>query len=243
MKFWQCVVAALFFHMAILMIPVRMTEIAHVGEVSVVITEKVYPPTVSAVVPAAKPPEIKKQEPIVKPRPIVKPKPKPLAKAPEVKPAKKERVPDIKPEREEIATIPEREKPLPTAIIGETSEVPHTDTVEEHPFVEPEISQTVEDREPVEMSFGTSEGPKFLRRALPVYPRKAKMLRKNGTVTLMLTINEKGILVHVEVVKGAGYGFDEESIRAVKQSTFISARKNGKPFACKALLPVRFQLR
>ena len=62
-------------------------------------------------------------------------------------------------------------------------------------------------------------------------------------MTLMLTIDEEGTLVDVEIVKGAGYGFDEESIRAVKESTFISARKHGKPIACKVLLPVRFQLR
>ena len=226
MKFWQCVVAALLLHMAILMIPITVTDITRVGEFRLVISETVSTPSVSAVVPAVKPPQVKQ------PKSIVKPKTKPLASTPEIKPLKRD-----------IISEPVEGPPLPAAPAPGTIEARNTDPVEEVPCAGPEISQTAEEREPVEMSFGTSGGPKFLTQVHPVYPRKAKMLRKRGVVTLWLTIDEDGTLIDVEVVNGAGYGFDEESIRAVKESTFISARKHGKPIACKALLPVRFQLR
>ncbi len=234
MKFWQCVVAALLLHMAILMIPITVTDITRVGEFRLVISETVSTPSVSAVVPAVRPPQVKKPKSIIKPKSIVKPKPKPKPPA---------NTPEIKPLKRDSISEPVEGPSLPAAPAPETIEVGNTDPVEEVPCAGPEISQTAEEREPVEMSFGTSGGPKFLKQVQPVYPRKAKMLRKRGVVTLMLTIDKDGTLIDVEVVKGAGYGFDEESIRAVKESTFIGARKNGRPIACKALLPVRFRLR
>ena len=242
MKFWQCVIAALLFHVAILMIPITVTDITRVGEFRLMISEKVSTPAVSAVVPAVKPPYVKQPEPVVKPKPVVRPKPI-VKPRPKPKPKPLANTPEIKPVEKSIAPEPVEETPLPAASAPEAIEVQDTGTVGESPSSGPEISQTAEDREPVEMSFGTSEGPKFLNQVHPIYPRKAKMLRKRGVVTLMLTIDEEGTLVDVEIVKDAGYGFDEESIRAVKESTFISARKHGKPIACKALLPVRFQLR
>jgi len=224
--------------MAILMIPITVKDITRVGEFRLVISEKVSTPAVSAAVPAVKPPEVKRPKPVVKPKPIVKRQPQPKLKP---KPKPPANTPEIKPVEKNIAPEPVEESLLPAAPAPETIEV--RDPVKGSPLVGPEISQTAEDREPVEMSFGTSEGPKFLRQVHPVYPRKARMLRKKGIVTLMLTIDEEGTLVDIEVVKSAGYGFDEASIQAVKESTFIGARKHGKPIACKALLPVRFRLR
>ncbi len=91
--------------------------------------------------------------------------------------------------------------------------------------------------------FGSGEGPRFVQRAQPRYPRLARELGKEGTVLLRLTIDEGGRLVHVEVVKPAGSGFDEEAVRAVKESRFSPARRGGKPVMCRANLPIRFVLR
>ncbi len=95
----------------------------------------------------------------------------------------------------------------------------------------------------LERSFGGPDGPQFLRRVMPVYPALAKRLDKEGTVLLRVTIDERGRPVVVEVVNAAGFGFDEEAVKAVKDSTFVPARREGAPVTCKAFLPVRFVLK
>ncbi len=91
--------------------------------------------------------------------------------------------------------------------------------------------------------FGSSDGPRFLRKTMPIYPPVAKRLQKEGNVLLRVTIDERGRPVDVEIVKGAGFGFDEEAVKAVQCSTFVPAKKEGKPLACKVLLPIRFVLK
>ncbi|MBU1398738.1 MAG: TonB family protein, partial [Proteobacteria bacterium] len=97
--------------------------------------------------------------------------------------------------------------------------------------------------EPVKTEFGTAAAPSFLHREMPVYPAFARKLGKEGEVVLRLTIDERGNLLNVEVLETAEYGFTEAAVDAVKKSTFLPAKKNGKPVASRALLPVRFILR
>ncbi len=95
---------------------------------------------------------------------------------------------------------------------------------------------------PVESRFGASDGPRFLRRVLPHYPQLAREMGKEGTVLLRLTIDERGRLIEAVVVRGAGSGFDEQALRAVKESTFSPAKREGRPVMCRANLPVKFIL-
>ena len=95
---------------------------------------------------------------------------------------------------------------------------------------------------PVESAFGTKDGPRFISKFPPRYPRVARDAGKEGIVVLRLTIDEQGNLTDVEVVERAGSGFDEAAVRAVKNSRFSPAKKNGEATACKALFPVRFVL-
>ncbi len=94
-----------------------------------------------------------------------------------------------------------------------------------------------------DVKFGVVGGPDFLHKELPGYPPIAKRLGKEGKVVLRLTINVKGNLVDVEVLEGADYGFTEAAVRAVRKSTFLPARRNGKPVTSRVILPVRFMLR
>ncbi|MGC8938332.1 MAG: TonB family protein [Thermodesulfovibrio sp.] len=95
----------------------------------------------------------------------------------------------------------------------------------------------------IDTEFGTAYGPKFIHRAIPVYPQIARRLGKEGRVILRLTLNEKGELINIEVIQGAPYGFTESAVEAVKKSKFSPATKNGKPVPCRAILPVRFVLK
>lgn len=94
-----------------------------------------------------------------------------------------------------------------------------------------------------DVEFGSAEGPKFLHREMPVYPLLARRLGKEGRVILRLTIDEKGRLLNIEVIEGAGYGFTESAIDAVRKSSFLPAKKEGIPIASRALLPIKFTLR
>lgn len=95
---------------------------------------------------------------------------------------------------------------------------------------------------PVVTEFGALGGPKFARRVMPKYPKAAQRLGVEGDVTLKLAIDTSGKLTKVEVVKGAGHGFDEEAVRAVKHSKFSPAFQNGNPVGCVALIKIQFKL-
>ncbi len=66
---------------------------------------------------------------------------------------------------------------------------------------------------------------------------------KEGTVTLRLSIDERGHLQHVELLAGAGPDFEEAALAAVRASRYHPARHNGAPVPSRALLTIRFALR
>lgn len=86
------------------------------------------------------------------------------------------------------------------------------------------------------------EAPSILELIRPVYPPLARRLGKEGTVLLKLHIDEMGRPVEVEIIKRAGYGFDEAALNAIKQSRFRPAMKNGIPVSSVVIVPVRFVL-
>jgi len=95
----------------------------------------------------------------------------------------------------------------------------------------------------IEGEFGAIQGLSFLKMLKPDYPILARKLGKEGKVLLRLFIDELGKVANVEVIEKAGYGFDEAAIEAMKASTFMPAKVDGKATACKALVPVKFTLK
>ncbi len=95
---------------------------------------------------------------------------------------------------------------------------------------------------PIETIFGASIAPAFLHKEMPVYPMMARRLGREGKVLLRLTVDERGYLLKVEVIEKAGYGFTEAAVEAVKKSTFLPAKKEGRPVASRVFLPIKFQL-
>jgi len=96
---------------------------------------------------------------------------------------------------------------------------------------------------PIAARWGAANGPRFLHRVMPEYPRLARRLGREGTVLLRVTIDKHGHPIEVKIVKGAGYGFDDQARMAVRESLFVPAREAGRAVCCKVLLPVRFVLR
>ena len=93
-----------------------------------------------------------------------------------------------------------------------------------------------------DFTFGDSSGPAFFQKAPVRYPLIARRMGRQGTVLLRLTIDERGKLLGVEVLKDPGCGFAESSVEAVKKSRFSPARRNGRPVPSRVTLPIRFVL-
>ncbi len=91
--------------------------------------------------------------------------------------------------------------------------------------------------------FGGNNGPKFLKKVIPRYPRLARKLGKEGRVVLRLFITKEGKLERVEVIEDDGYGFAREAVKAIKESTFMPAVRKGIPVDSEAVLTVRFRLK
>lgn len=94
----------------------------------------------------------------------------------------------------------------------------------------------------VDAGFGSPSGPRFLHREIPEYPFVARKRKIEGKVVLAVVIDETGRLTKAEVIEASDRVFAEASLEAVKKSTFLPARRNGRPVASRALLPIRFSL-
>jgi protein TonB len=65
----------------------------------------------------------------------------------------------------------------------------------------------------------------------PEYPRRARLARVEGTVTLVAIIRTDGTVGDVKVVQGLGMKCTEAAIEAVRQYRYEPARQNGRPVA------------
>lgn len=73
------------------------------------------------------------------------------------------------------------------------------------------------------------------------YPEEAKRNSIIGKVFVKAYINEIGEVTRAEIVKGLGYGCDEEAIWIIKNTRFKAGKKNGKPVKVQIVIPVTFR--
>lgn len=78
-----------------------------------------------------------------------------------------------------------------------------------------------------------------------IYPEQAKAIGKEGTVYISFVVDENGYVTGAKVVRGIGFGCDEEALRVVsKMPKWKSAGMNaGKPVRVRFNLPVKFTLK
>jgi len=75
------------------------------------------------------------------------------------------------------------------------------------------------------------------------YPEQAIENKIQGKVTIQFTIQQSGVLNDFKVVKGLGYGCDEEVIRLIRQGPkWTPTRRNAEPLKGKVKVRLRFQL-
>ncbi|GAB3689332.1 M56 family metallopeptidase [Spirosoma flavus] len=75
------------------------------------------------------------------------------------------------------------------------------------------------------------------------YPERAAKAKVEGKVYLSFIVTKTGEVTDVQVLKGMGFGTDEEAIRVVSQMPrWIPGRQNGEVVNVKYNIPIRFQL-
>ncbi len=76
------------------------------------------------------------------------------------------------------------------------------------------------------------------------YPGKAIHEGIEGQVFVCFVIDEQGKVTKPEILKGIGYGCDEEALRVVKNlPAFSPGKMNGKPVKVRMRIPLSFRLR
>ncbi|VAX28047.1 Ferric siderophore transport system, periplasmic binding protein TonB [hydrothermal vent metagenome] len=75
-----------------------------------------------------------------------------------------------------------------------------------------------------------------------IYPKEAKAKNIEGKVFIKCKITTEGLVEEIKVVKGLGFGCDEEAIRVVKSSRWIPGKINNRPVEIDVTIPLIFKL-
>jgi periplasmic protein TonB len=77
----------------------------------------------------------------------------------------------------------------------------------------------------------------------PVYPASAIAQEVEADVVLVIVVTSKGDVASAQVVEPAGFGFDDEALRAVRAARFSPALRAGRRVAVRMRWSVSFRLR
>ena len=83
---------------------------------------------------------------------------------------------------------------------------------------------------------------KFLSMELK-YPRPAMKSDTQGKVFIEFVINKDGEPSNLRVIKGIGFGCDEEALRVISLTKWNPGKQRGVPVNVRMTLPIQFQLR
>ncbi len=75
------------------------------------------------------------------------------------------------------------------------------------------------------------------------YPEEAKELRVEGLVLMQFVVGKDGSISDARVLRGIGYGCDEEALRVINtMPTWKPGQQGGMPVRVRFSLPIRFKL-
>ena len=89
---------------------------------------------------------------------------------------------------------------------------------------------------------GTGSPVEIISKPRPDYTEGGRKHSVEGEVTLEVTFAAAGQVLVVRVVRGLGYGLDEQAIRAAQQIRFKPAQLGGQPIDSRAVVHIIFQL-
>jgi protein TonB len=75
-----------------------------------------------------------------------------------------------------------------------------------------------------------------------IYPKEASENNIEGRVYVTVIIDSTGKLICPKVLKGLGYGCDEEALRIVTDTRFTPTVCKGNPITSTVTLPIRFKV-
>ncbi|MBI4854235.1 MAG: energy transducer TonB [Acidobacteria bacterium] len=84
--------------------------------------------------------------------------------------------------------------------------------------------------------------PQILSKQKPKYTEDARRDKIQGVVVLSVVFRKDGTIGDVKVVRGLGYGLDEEAIKAAALIKFLPGAKDGSPINVRARLEFTFTL-
>jgi len=159
--------------------------------------------------------------------------------------------PSAKPLKQKKSTVPNYvavKDELPETTDGE--ELPAEPPVEEGKFrisaIEMPVPEnvdtifTVVERMPEPVG-GWSAFGKTLKKNLK-YPDHARRTRAGGKVFVEFTINENGSITALKVIRGIGFGCDEEALRVIALTKWKAGKQRGRPVKVKLVQPIYFSL-
>ena len=90
--------------------------------------------------------------------------------------------------------------------------------------------------------FKTNREAKALRTVRAAYPTMALRAGLESDVALRIEVDLEGKVTKAEIIKSGGSGFDEEALKAVKQSRFEPAQRDGQNIPAEFTFVYRFRL-
>jgi TonB family protein len=84
--------------------------------------------------------------------------------------------------------------------------------------------------------------PKLLRFTRPLYTSEARRHNIEGVVTVQAQFDAEGNFKVLRVVKGLGYGLDENALEALQKWRFAPAYRDGQRVSVVAQIDVNFTL-
>lgn len=85
--------------------------------------------------------------------------------------------------------------------------------------------------------------PKLQKRVNATYPLEALAQGLTGMVVLEFDVDEKGAVQNVQVKQGAGHGFDEAAVEAVRKFVFAPGTSDGKPVTAHVTYKYKFDIK
>jgi TonB family protein len=85
-----------------------------------------------------------------------------------------------------------------------------------------------------------TRAPRPYRRLKPPYPEAAAQAEVEATVDVLVDVDARGEISHLEIARWAGYGLDQSVIDTVKQMHFFPAMRDGVAIPMRVLLRYNF---
>jgi TonB family protein len=92
------------------------------------------------------------------------------------------------------------------------------------------------------VSPGRVSAPRVAYKVDPAYSEIARLLKYSGSVTFSVVVGVDGKARDLRLVKGLGFGLDEEAAKAILQWEFVPGMKDDAPVNIRATIEVNFRL-